>query len=110
MHKHPPTKPDEDLNDDEDDVTDEEDPESQESHGWLESWIPPPKESNQKDGSEPSNYQGKKGNMGDSDNSAMAVDGLESSTQELNGIMHDCQRMLKMSDISIHRRGNLLWQ
>lgn len=38
----PPSKPDDDLDDDAGDITDEEDLESQESHGWLESGMPPP--------------------------------------------------------------------
>jgi hypothetical protein len=37
LEKFPPNKPDDDLDVDEDAATDEEDPESQESHGWLES-------------------------------------------------------------------------
>lgn len=36
MKQFPPTKPDDDA----DDITDEDDPESQESHGWLESGNP----------------------------------------------------------------------
>jgi hypothetical protein len=41
--KLPPDNPDDDLDFDEDAITDEEDPESQESHGWLESGKSPPK-------------------------------------------------------------------
>lgn len=46
LQKHPPSKPDDDLDGDEDDITDEEDPQSQESHGWLEPGKPPPSASN----------------------------------------------------------------
>ena len=42
LQNYPPSKPDDDLDDEEDDVTDEEDPESQESHGWLETGKPTP--------------------------------------------------------------------
>lgn len=42
MPQHPPMKPDDGFDIDDDEVTNEEDPESQESHGWLETGQSPP--------------------------------------------------------------------
>jgi hypothetical protein len=60
LKQHPPNKPDEDLDQDDDEVTDEEDPESQESHGWLESGKTPPKDYSKSNDAGPSDYQGKR--------------------------------------------------
>lgn len=61
LKQHPPTKPDEDWGPDDDEVADEEDPESQESHGWLESGNPlPPQDPPKTNEASPSDYQGKK--------------------------------------------------
>jgi len=57
LPQHPPAKPDdEDLDMNDGEVTDEEDPESQDSHGWLETGKSPPKGSYSQ-GAGPSNYQ-----------------------------------------------------
>ncbi|XP_021304717.1 uncharacterized protein LOC8062495 isoform X2 [Sorghum bicolor] len=67
LPQHPPTKPDDDdfdINDGE--VTDEEDPESQESHGWLETGKSPPKGPTSH-GAGPSNYQGRQSSNLDND-------------------------------------------
>lgn len=87
FQKHPPTKLDDDLDDDEDDIIDEEDPESQESQGWLETGKPPPGASNQNDGSGPSNYQSKQAAMGDVDQDADVTDKIKVSNQDN---IHDC--------------------
>ncbi|XP_066379185.1 uncharacterized protein [Miscanthus floridulus] len=60
LSKFPPSKPDDDLDDNDDEITDEEDPESQESHGWLESGKPPPKSPTNNTGAGTSDYKGKK--------------------------------------------------
>jgi hypothetical protein len=70
LEKFPPNKPDDDLDVDEDAATDEEDPESQESHGWLESGKSPPKEQNHK-GPGSSNYQGKSVGLGATQSKAL---------------------------------------
>jgi len=59
LRKYTPSKPDDDLeNLDDDDIIDEEDPESQESHGWLETIKPSTEPSCHPGGS--SDYQGRK--------------------------------------------------
>jgi hypothetical protein len=60
LKQYPPNKPDEDFDQDDDEVTDEEDPESQESHGWLESGKTPPKDFSKSNDAGPSDYQGKR--------------------------------------------------
>lgn len=67
MKNFPPSKPDDDLDDNDDCITDEEDPESQESHGWLESGNPHPKSLSRNNGAGSLDYQGKKTNLGDPD-------------------------------------------
>jgi len=66
LKQQPPTQPDDDWGPEDDQVTDEEDPESQESHGWLETGFthqgnPKPNEAG------PSVSQGKKNSGGNYD-------------------------------------------
>ena len=50
LRKYPPNKPDDDLDKLDDDIADEEDPESQESHGWLETGKHSPAEPSSRPG------------------------------------------------------------
>jgi len=62
LPQYPPSKPEnDDFGNDDGEVTDEEDPESQDSHGWLETGKSPPKGSGH--GSGPSNYQGRQSSI-----------------------------------------------
>jgi hypothetical protein len=89
LKQHPPNKPDEDLDQDDDEVTDEEDPESQESHGWLESGKTPPKDPPKSNEAGPSDYQGKrKGNGSPAVLDDVVTIDLETSLTKNRDIQH----------------------
>jgi hypothetical protein len=91
LKNFPPSKLDDDLNDNDDDITDEEDPESQESHGWLESGNPHPKSLSGNNGDGPSDYKGKQTSLGDPDNNPKEIDAFvsHSTTTDVIQNMHD---------------------
>ena len=81
LQNYPPSKPD-------DDPDDEEDPESQESHGWLESGKPTPGDTSQKYGSGSSSHQ-RQVAMGSSESTGALVEELEMNTQGPNDDIDD---------------------
>lgn len=89
----PPTKPDDDFGNDDDEATDEEDPESQESHGWLETGASPPKQPDPQ-ARGPSGHKGKSVNMGggESTHNGKACSG-ESSDFIMPDIVQEIQAM-----------------
>jgi hypothetical protein len=91
LQKNPPNKPDDDLDDLDDEIIDEEDPESQESHGWLESGKPPPTESSGHPGAGSSNYQGKKASTTNHVDNTEDVDvqGIVPQTTDIFQEMHE---------------------
>jgi hypothetical protein len=91
LKNFPPSKPDDDLDDNDDDITDEEDPESQESHGWLESGNPHPKSLSGNNGAGPSEYRGKQTSLGVPDNNPKEIDTFvsQSTTTDVIQNMHD---------------------
>lgn len=105
LKKEPPSKPDDELDDDEDAVTDEEDPESQESLGWSEPGNPYPSTSANPTSS---TYQGKQavgqivdkeGNCGGAPVHEVMVNPCPEKSQSNNRDMHDCQILLGFSDV-----------
>ena len=80
----PPSKPDDDPDIDDDAVTDEEDPESQDSHGWLETGHPHFQEEPKTDKSGPSDHRGKK---------------LAGGSKAVQEYSHDCEVLLGFSDV-----------
>ena len=97
LQNYPPSKPDNDPDDEEDDVTDE-DPESQESHGWLESGKPTPSDTSKKYGSVSSSHQ-RQVAMGSSESTGPLAEELEMNTQGPNDGTDDYQRLMAKSDI-----------